>query len=172
MSSRAMLGSLVAALVGAALGAAITVTLLAKPGPACDTDMLRADVASMRAELVALRVKLAEAPQAPAPPPAASRVTLMMRSDPSGADVVDDAGRLLGNTPLTITVPGSSAPRAFTLRRAGYQAMTFEVTPEKDTSYSFSLVKRAPDVKPNPYKPAPPGGDLVENPFDTPRPKR
>jgi hypothetical protein len=109
--------------------------------------MLRADVASMRAELVALRVKLAEAPPAAVPPasdPAPSRVTLQIMSNPPGADVIDDSGRLLGRTPVVLTLPASSAPRAFTLRLDGYTDTAFQVTPDKDTTFTFALAKRAP----------------------------
>jgi hypothetical protein len=143
----AVIGSLVAALVGAAVGAAVAVTLLAKRAPACDTDLLRADVASMRAELVALRAKLVEAPPASAAPaldpaPAPSRVTLQIMSSPPGAEVVDADGRLLGRTPMTLTLPASTAPRAFTLRLDGYTDTAFQVTPNKDTTFTFALARR------------------------------
>ena len=166
------LASLAAALVGAAVGAAVAVTLLAKPAPACDTDLIRAELANVRAELVALRAKLAEAPAPPEPAkPSPGVVQIQIVSDPPGAEVIDDAGRVLGRTPVQIAVPPSSTPRQFRLRRPGYSEQVFELTPDKDTSYSATLAKRAVDVK-NPYRAPDSGGDLAPNPFDSPRPSR
>ena len=159
------LATVAAALVGAAVGAAIAVTLLAKPAPACDTDLLRAEVSSMRTELVALRAKLAEAPAPPKP----DRVSIRITADPPGAEVVDDTGRVLGRTPLQITVPASSTPRTFKLRLPGYTELAVELVPDRDLEYTATLAKRAPGGKPNPYR-ARPDDDLMKNPFDSARP--
>jgi hypothetical protein len=93
-------------------------------------------------------------------------VTIQILSDPPGADVVDEGtGRLLGRTPLQLTVPPSSTPRRYRLRRDGYVDLAVELVADKDVQYTALLAKRSQDVKPNPYKAPGAGGDLMPNPF-------
>jgi serine/threonine-protein kinase len=77
----------------------------------------------------------------------ASSVSVRIDSDPLGAAVYDDQGRLLGHTPTTSRVPASQAPFAFTVRMEGYAAARHSVVPDRDMGALVTL-------RPEPRAPA------------------
>ena len=76
------------------------------------------------------------------PPPVAEQVQLTVLSDPSGAKVVElSSGRTLGTTPLTASVPRSSAPSRLRLEHAGRKATEVEVLPDAELEVHVALPK-------------------------------
>jgi len=124
------------------------------------------------AGLVAALVLVTRGPSEPAPeppaelaPPAATAFTLLIESNPSGAEV-RERDRTLGTTPLRLSVERESvseAPRTFVLEREGYQSYTLvqglseenvrvlaalEPAPPAKASSASSAPRRSPEVAP------------------------
>ena len=105
--------------------------------------------------------------EAPTPPAAAAqaehapipeKVELTVVSDPPGARVVDlPSGRMLGTTPLSTTVPRSSAPSRLRLERTGRKTTEVEVLPDAPLEVRVAL----PRV---PRPPAQASGKAVRKP--------
>jgi len=82
-------------------------------------------------------------------------VSIVLRSDPSGANVFDASNRYVGITPLTLSQATSRGRERFTLRKAGYGDATAEVSLTDDSTTEVSLAKerrrqleRAREVEP------------------------
>jgi serine/threonine protein kinase len=73
------------------------------------------------------------------PPPAPKAVTVHVESDPTGANVVDDAsGRPLGVTPLVLTRPRGGALK-LRLEKTGYNPNAHAVTLDDDATIELTL---------------------------------
>ncbi len=103
-----------------------------------------------------------EKPQvAPPPPPPADVATfvLMVESMPSGAEVLED-GKLLGNTPLQLSISNSSVranPRRLTVRQAEYEPYSIVQGPsDQSVRLVATLTKRAAAPTSTPAAPTPP----------------
>jgi serine/threonine-protein kinase len=82
-------------------------------------------------------------PQAAAPPAIPETARLTFASTPQGATVIDPStGKPVGRTPLTLSIPGSTAPRQFGFHLHGYIDATFEVVPDREAlTYTATLVR-------------------------------
>ncbi|WP_437577343.1 serine/threonine-protein kinase [Sorangium sp. So ce887] len=103
-----------------------------------------------------------EKPQvAPTPPPPADVGTfvLMVESMPSGAEVLED-GKLLGNTPLQLSISNSSVranPRRLTVRQEDYEPYSIVQGPsDQSVRLVATLTKRAAAPTSTPAAPTPP----------------
>jgi serine/threonine protein kinase len=79
-------------------------------------------------------------------PPAAgdlpARVTISLRSVPSGAEVYDMTTKeVVGTTPFDFELPGGRDARRYTLRLAGYGGKLIELVPTEDVTYTAELKK-------------------------------
>ena len=70
------------------------------------------------------------------------QVVLNVTSTPSGATVVDSAGKVLGTTPLTQTLPLSHAPLVWTVKKAGHRSAEIEIVPDQDRATEVALKRR------------------------------
>ncbi len=75
------------------------------------------------------------------PPPQAITVKLTLQSTPSGAEVYDEAGVVLGMTPLSLGWPASPTPVAFELRLKGYKTKRKQVIVDGEMTVGVALVK-------------------------------
>jgi hypothetical protein len=134
---RIVVASLVAGLLGGAIGAGIGAVVI-RNHDADDLTALRSDVAALRSELSAMRAQVVQ----PGPPPAAApaRARIRISSNPTGAEV-SDGDRLLGTTPLEVSMSWSRTHHSFTLRLAGYRNESLEIMPDHDTTYEATLEK-------------------------------
>jgi hypothetical protein len=81
----------------------------------------------------------------PAPAPELVRVTFA--SDPHGVAVVDEEGRTLGTTPLSIEVPKGDLPITYKLRREGFTEKTMSLIPNISTPV-FAVMQAEPTITP------------------------
>jgi serine/threonine-protein kinase len=90
----------------------------------------------------------APAVKPPVAPPAKTKVTVRLATDPQGARVLDAAGGLvLGTTPFTMTRPKGAAMKV-RLEKDGYVSSTRDVPLDEDQALEFALEqKRAPKPK-------------------------
>jgi hypothetical protein len=95
-------------LIGLSLGLAVFLFLLPAPSP---------QVAPAPA-----------APVAPALPAAAQPTVVQLVTSPAGAQVREGEA-LLGQTPMSLTVPSEGDIRYLNVRREGYEAVTVEILP-------------------------------------------
>ncbi|KYF70290.1 serine/threonine-protein kinase [Sorangium cellulosum] len=98
-------------------------------------------------------------PQVAPPPPDVSSFVLMVESMPSGAEVLED-GKLLGNTPLQLSISNSSVranPRRLTVRQEGYEPYSIVQGPsDQSVRLVATLTKRAAAPTSTPAAPTPP----------------
>ncbi len=73
------------------------------------------------------------------PAPASGTVSLRVLSDPTGADVSEQAGRLVGQTPITFTLPRSSDPVVIRVSKAGFAPSQHSIVPDRDFSALITL---------------------------------
>jgi serine/threonine-protein kinase len=76
-----------------------------------------------------------------AAPAQAITVKLTLQSTPSGAEVYDDAGVLLGKTPFELGWPASPTPVTFELRLKNYQTKRKQVIVDGEMTVGVALVK-------------------------------
>ncbi len=74
-------------------------------------------------------------------PPQAITVKLTLQSTPSGADVYDEAGGLLGRTPFELGWPASLTPVTFELRLKSYKTKRKQVIVDGEMTIGVALVK-------------------------------
>jgi hypothetical protein len=77
-------------------------------------------------------------------PPQAITVKLTLQSTPSGADVYDEAGVLLGTTPFELGWPASPTPVTFELRLKSYKTKRKQVIVDGEMTVGVALVKAPP----------------------------
>ena len=112
------------------------------------------------------------APPAPAPTPIEippAEVDLTLRSEPSGALVVDEKGARVGTTPFKLAAVKGSGPRFFVLRMRRYHDRRVDWSAEATENFAIRL--RRSDRPGGVVKP---GGETVDpnatdNPFRKPR---
>ncbi|MCG8425025.1 MAG: protein kinase [Proteobacteria bacterium] len=77
-----------------------------------------------------------------------ARVSVIIRSEPSGANVIDEQGEVVGVTPLDLTMPVSRQARRFRLQLRGFEDNVVEFAADRDidTSVTFDKVKSASPV--------------------------
>ena len=75
-------------------------------------------------------------------PPPANTVLIKITSTPTGADVRDERGKLLGRTPLAMRWPRSTRPRKLSLKRKNYRSTRRDVLPDRDRDLVVPLRKR------------------------------
>ena len=85
--------------------------------------------------------------EAPAPPPVPRRVRWLVRSNPSGAEVVRADGQILGSTPWEIEQPAGAGESIVTLRYPHHQDKTLVLSHGMDVRTEIRL---------QPDEPAPP----------------
>jgi serine/threonine-protein kinase len=100
------------------------------------------------------------APKAPvtataAPAAQPEDVEIVLRTVPPGAEIFEGA-ELVGTSPLPLRRPRSESPLGFTIKRAGYLAVSREVVPSKDRDVEVVLVARPHDKVATARRPAPP----------------
>jgi len=97
----------------------------------------------------------------PAPQPAeAPSVRLQIRSSPAGASVTDEqAGSVLGTTPLEKVYPQGGGTLSLVLRLQGYKDKTVAVGLEGNSSTSVDLERAAPSTTAPVEKPAKPAAE-------------
>jgi hypothetical protein len=112
----------------------------------------------------------------------ASTVTIALRSEPAGAEVIGPDGKTLGKTPLEKDIPAGTGVVAYTLKLAGHKDGRVELPADKGGKETVKLVAEPRPVvatppPPETPKPAPTGtkpaggkknkpvGDKVINPF-------
>jgi serine/threonine-protein kinase len=69
-------------------------------------------------------------------------VRVRITSRPADAEILDENGTVLGQTPATLEMDRSDAPRKLTLRRAGFRPAKLSVTPRADGEHLVTLKKR------------------------------
>jgi serine/threonine protein kinase len=101
----------------------------------------------------------------PEPAPQAPTARIDLDSTPTGAGVLDQAGRSLGTTPLSIKMPRSLDRVTLTVVKAGFRPASYEMTPDHDAIVRVQLARAAR----NRGGRAPRAGDLADgltlNPF-------
>jgi serine/threonine-protein kinase len=103
----------------------------------------RAVVTAARPAAVSAREVAAARP----PPPAASAsVVVTLESTPAGADVADEAGAILGTTPLELPLPRSSAGRTLTLLKPGFASSVHTVVPDRSQTLRAALEPVEPEA--------------------------
>ena len=75
-------------------------------------------------------------------PPAPDTITVVIKSTPAGARVLDGAGQLLGVTPLTRTFPRGSEPVQLSVRKDGFRPRKLTVRTDRDQDLELGLVSR------------------------------
>jgi serine/threonine protein kinase len=116
--------------------------------------------------LAALQVRQRHTPQptvAPEPPRVVvtqlpKSVRWMLRTNPAGASVLDEAGQELGQTPWQVEHPSGSGEQVVIIRKSGFIDIKISFAKDRDVERSEALVA----VRPPPPEPRPP----------TPTPKR
>jgi serine/threonine-protein kinase len=85
----------------------------------------------------------------PPPPPAAPapRVTVVLQSVPSGADVVDERDVRLGVTPFELALPGGRAMRV-RFEKSGFRAASRDVVAAADTTIAVRLEPEVAAARP------------------------
>jgi serine/threonine protein kinase len=82
-------------------------------------------------------------PGPPSPPlgiePAPVKVSVRIDSDPPGAEITGEGGKILGVTPATLAVVRSEKPLAFEINKAGYASSRHAVVPDRDISALLTL---------------------------------
>ena len=107
------------------------------------------------------------------PPPTVADIELVLRSQPSGAEVFDGAERL-GAAPLTLRRPRGTTAVTFTFRRAGYRDETRQIVPSGDKDIEVMLQRqssRGSRVASKSKTPTRPESDR-DTPSRTPPPKQ
>jgi serine/threonine-protein kinase len=113
-------------------------------------------------------VQPVDAPIENAPPSAAPKVELVLRSRPAGAEVFINNERQ-GTTPLTLTLPRNDAPVRYIFKLAGYrdETRTLAATGDKEIEVNLDRPKVAVNKHPTtPHTPPP-----TPTPTPTPKPK-
>jgi eukaryotic-like serine/threonine-protein kinase len=81
--------------------------------------------------------------EVPPPPlgiePAPVKVSVKIISDPPGAEITGEGGKLLGVTPTTLAVVRSEKPLSFEISKAGFASSTQTVIPDRDISAVLAL---------------------------------
>lgn len=72
--------------------------------------------------------------------PLPARVTISLDSDPRGADIYDDKGKV-GTTPYDFELPGGREPRRFRLELGGFGGKMIELIPDENVEYRTILKK-------------------------------
>ena len=75
------------------------------------------------------------------PPPAPATIAVVIKSDPTGADVFKD-GKRLGKTPFETTLPQSEKSTTFTVRADRYTDESVTVKHAKDFTATLKLEKK------------------------------
>jgi hypothetical protein len=93
------------------------------------------------------------------------KVSVKVESDPPGAEITGDGGKLLGVTPTTLAVARSDRPLQFELSKTGYASSKHSVVPDRDVSAFLNLRveddparRRAAHRKPAPTRTKAPAG--------------
>ncbi len=81
-------------------------------------------------------------------------VTIEVKSDPDGVEVVDGIKRL-GVSPLTVKVPRSATPRVLEFRKTGFLSAQRTVKLDADQSLIIRLLEKSTDDDDAPAKPTP-----------------
>jgi serine/threonine protein kinase len=85
----------------------------------------------------------APAEPAPAPPlgiePAPVKVSVKIDSDPPGAEITGEGGKLLGVTPTTLAVVRTDKALVFEITKAGFAPSRHAVVPDRDVSALLTL---------------------------------
>ncbi len=75
------------------------------------------------------------------PPPSARELTVVIKSDPKGAEVRTDENRLLpGLTPMTVTFASDARPRKLWVKKKGYEKYVITLTDAEQQEYTARLV--------------------------------
>jgi serine/threonine-protein kinase len=138
-------------LLGGVVGVVLAVVGLAHP-PWSPLSKDEAAVTPATAQPVA-QPKLEPTPP-PAPPPKAT-VEISLDSNPQAAEVVrEDTGKVVGRTPVTITLPQAHDLVSFRFEKPGHAPISYKVIPDLDKSVRAELVpepaddsKRAPSSR-------------------------
>ncbi|MBL9006862.1 MAG: protein kinase [Myxococcales bacterium] len=136
-------GARPASLAGIALGliglGALSLLWLRSPRPATPKPDPVANTAgaSAGAKPSPAATEPAAVPPAVQPKPAA--VTWVLDSTPAGAEVVDENGQVLGQTPWTHTRQASAGETPLRLQKKGFEPLSLTVPNEKDSRQSLSL---------------------------------
>jgi hypothetical protein len=81
-----------------------------------------------------------EATPTPAPPPPKTTVEISLDSNPQAAQVIrEDTGKIVGQTPLTITLPQARDLISFRFEKAGHAPISYKVIPDLDKSVRAEL---------------------------------
>jgi hypothetical protein len=67
------------------------------------------------------------------------KVTVKIDSDPEGAEITGDGGKLLGVTPTVLAVIRSTRPLSFEVSKAGYAPARQTVVPDREVSAVLTL---------------------------------
>ncbi len=103
----------------------------------------------------------------PEPPPLPAKVTLRLRSEPSGATVWQ-GGRQAGVTPFDIDLPRSDERLTFRFEKRGYADAEAETSLAEDRNVVGTLMRRSkPSVRRCPDGSKPPCQSTAENPVQT-----
>jgi tRNA A-37 threonylcarbamoyl transferase component Bud32 len=89
------------------------------------------------------------------PPPVPALVTLAIDSTPAGAEVVDEAGTVLGSTPYRGRYPAGDGAARLSLQKDGFHPRKVTLTLERDQAVTVTLEKLRP-ARPAPHRPVAP----------------
>jgi hypothetical protein len=79
------------------------------------------------------------APQTAATSPAPTSVRVAVESSPSGAEIVDPNGRVIGTTPAVLSLPRAERPWRLLARKPGHDRIAFAARGDGDSFASLTL---------------------------------
>ena len=135
-------------IVGSVLVAAIggvVAFVIASRKPKTETPIAQPSGSQVDAAAAAAAVPDAAPVEPPPPqlPPPPEKVTIRLDSKPHGAEITDLASNtVIGKTPLTFKLPGSSSPRQFALRLKNYSDAVVELVPNKDQMEHTEILEK------------------------------
>jgi len=100
---------------------------------------------------------LPDAPPPSAPPPAPTHVRIVINTNPSGAEIFDEAtGERLGVSPVELSLPRGTGERALVIRHPGCGEKHRSIRTTSDAELTLDLDPAAPPPPPAPAPAAPP----------------